>query len=402
MLIGWDADGHVEESEETFSDKYFDPKYRDRRPEVVQSDRSGTLWWVTDDLLFPRRVGPFQQVGMTPASKGGVASKQHAAKKYDPVESAELRSAADRIRQLDDEHIDVQVNYPTMFLSWPITADPGLGAALARSYNNWQADITSQAPDRLKWVTVIDMGDPKAAAKEIERTKELGSSGVMLLGTAGDKPIDDESMEPVWAAAAETGLPVAMHVGFSSPSLGNMYGFYERGTIDSLLIPFTFSLLMGFQRVVYSGLLDRYPNLRVAFLEAGCSWVEFMVDRMTEYCGKPGTRLMDPRITLPGLGIASAAYRSELLPKEYIQRGQLFFGFEVDEEMVPRFIEEFGADCLLYASDIPHFDRFYDAVSLFQERTDLSDEVKRKMLVDNAARFYGLPVPAPAAPAATA
>ena len=88
-------------------------------------------------------------------------------REHDTVESAELRSAAIRLQQLDGENIDVQINYPTMFLSYPITYDPALGTALTRSYNNWIADVSSQAPDRLKWVTAIDPQDPKEAAKEV-------------------------------------------------------------------------------------------------------------------------------------------------------------------------------------------------------------------------------------------
>ena len=83
-------------------------------------------------------------------------------------------------------------------------------------------------------------------------------------------------------------------------------------------------------------------------------------------------------------------YSSELLPAEYIARGQLAFGFEVEEGQLPYVVDRYGADCLLYASDIPHVHRVLDSVDVLEQRPDLSDEVKRKLLVDNTARFYGL------------
>ena len=81
---------------------------------------------------------------------------------------------------------------------------------------------------------------------------------------------------------------------------------------------------------------------------------------------------------------------SRNLPKEYIERGQTYFVFEVGERLLPFAIEEFGDQCWVYGSDIPHGDRLYGAVVVFLKRNDISDESKRKLLVDNTARFYWL------------
>ena len=286
MLQAWDADGHVYESEVTFSDRYLDPAFRDRRPAVVEVDASGTLAWAIDSRLFPTTSGPNQSFG-APPSKGGVPSpRSRVLLESNSLESTELRSAAARLEQMDRENIAVMVNYPTLFLTWPLTYDPALGAALCRAYNDWIADVSAQAPGRLKWVTAIDPQDPKEAAREIERTKAMGSAGVMLLGMAGDKHVDHPTLEPVWAAAAETELPVAVHVGFCCPPLGNLY----TSTSSTNIVPLGFVVLLAFERVMASGLLDRNPHLRVAFLELECQWVPFMVDRVTEYSLLPGTR----------------------------------------------------------------------------------------------------------------
>ena len=112
-----------------------------------------------------------------------------------------------------------------------------------------------------------------------------------------------------------------------------------------------------------------------------------------------------------GRGAASAApstaavsilhswYKSEGLPADYIRDGRVFFGAEPDEEQMPHFTELYGEDCLIYASDIPHADRLVNAAELVLTRDDMSDQLKKKYLVDNVARFYGLPVPAESTPA---
>ena len=144
---------------------------------------------------------------------------------------------------------------------------------------------------------------------------------------------------------------------------------------------FWLTVQFAFQRVISKGIADRYPDLRIAFLEAGCSWVPAVVERVSEYSGLDGARA--------GADF-NRGYRGRHKPEEYIRRGQIYFGFEVDEKLLPFAVEEFGDECWLYGSDIPHADRLVDSVSVFLDRTDIGEDTKRKLLVDNVARFYGL------------
>ena len=413
LYKAYDSDSHVWEGEHTFSDKYWDPAYANRRPMVVESDSQGNLSFIIDSLSFPRVSGPFIAIGGNPTSKDGIPSpsmRRHLEQQpgkwnVETLESAEFRNAAARIEQMDREYVDVEVNYPSMLLTWPLAYDNDLGNVLCRSYNSWMADVSGQAPDRLKWVTVINPGDPKAAAKEIERTKELGSAGVMLLGMVGNQHIDHPSMEPIWATAAETDLPVAVHIGFCCPGIDSLYGTIT----DVITMPFVFSLLLGFQRVFASGLLDRYPKMKVGFLENGARWVDFLAKRIGEQSGRIPERTTAAAATgrqappsLPPGGIAGTslfrpgAYKSQGLPEDYIRDGRVFVNAEVDENQVPFLVEEYGNNFLLFASDIPHGHRLVDPVNTLMQRTDLSDETKRKWLRDNTANFYGLPLREPA------
>ena len=381
IFEAWDADGHVEEWAETFSDKYLDPPFRDRRPEVVDPNGDGRYLWKIAD-----RPSLFK-VGGSPTSMNGVASPEQAllAEWRGSLPSAEFHSAADRLALMDQETTLLQVNYPTMLLGWPISYNQPLNAAITRAYNNWVADVSNQAPDRMKWVSVVDPGDPEGAALEIIRTKEMGSVGVMVFGVYGDKSIDDPSFEPIWATAAETGMSVAVHPGIPSLEINESHPNFGQHQ-------FKFSVLMGFKRIMLSGILDRYPDLKVGFLETGCAWVDFMVE-LTQESLDMATQREEAGLKHRPFSASFINAKPELGVADYIRRGQVFFGFEVDEDILSYMVDKYGPDCWLYASDIPHAHRRLNSPVRLQERTDLSEEAKRQLLVDNTASFYGLPLP---------
>ena len=404
MIWAYDCDSHVDESELTFSDKYWDPQYLGRRPKVVAGDEDGNLCWLVDSLSFPRIVGPGSATGGTPNSRDGVATDRFHDRAASAalqgmeltLEGIEISSAAARIAMMNQQDLAVQVNFPSFLLTWPFAYDPKIGAAIARSYNSFMADIASQAPDRLKWVTYIDPADVEESVRELRRTKEMGSIGLMLMGTYGDRHLDHPSLEPIWATVAELDMPVAIHPGFCNPGLDNQYTNYT----DATNIPFVFTVMLGYYSIMCSGLLDRYPNLRVAFMENGARWVDYMTMRIHETSGlvsRAVAGVQPHAVDEAGVGGSSHArpspYRSRHLPEEYIRRGQVFVNCEVDERQLPFVIDEYGEDFLLFAADMWHGHNVLDPVQKLLDRQDLSEESKRKLLVDNVARFYGLPVP---------
>jgi predicted TIM-barrel fold metal-dependent hydrolase len=109
--------------------------------------------------------------------------------------------------------------------------------------------------------------------------------------------------------------------------------------------------------------------------------VPAVVERVSEYSGLEGART--------GVDF-NRGYEAKYEPEEYIRRGQIYFGFEVDEKLLPFALEEFGDECWLYGSDIPHGDRLYNSVKVLLDRTDIPEASKQKLLVDNVARFYNL------------
>jgi predicted TIM-barrel fold metal-dependent hydrolase len=369
-----DADGHLEESPATFSDAYLDPAFRAQRPRVVDLD--GMIYWLLEEQLFPRRLGPGCHNLGTPASFNGQPSP-HAKKKADTIPSMELSDIGERLRLMDEEEIGVQVVYPTLFLAYPLTGNVRLMSALCASYNRFMGDRLGKHP-RLKWAAVVNLDDVPAAAKEVREAKKLGACAVMVLGTAGDHMLDHPRLLPFYAATAEEDLALAVHVGWACPSLSAMFTHIYPSSVNAFLLP----VLMGYSAVISGGILDDFPELRVAFLEAGCQWIHFMTERLEHRFKHSGGYL--------------AAILSETKPKakrspmEYLRNGNLFFSAEVEDVLLPQVIELVGDHQMVFGSDMPHGDRERFAGRELAKREDISASAKAAMLEANPARLYGL------------
>ena len=368
-----DADGHVEEHEQTFSDKYLDPAFRAQRPRVVGAD--GLAYWMIDEQLFPRRLGRGCHNLGTPTSYAGKRTL-FTQTKPESLESLELRDPAARLRDMDAEDLGVAVIYPTLFLAYPLTLNPDLATALSSAYNRWMADATGGS-GRLRWAAVANLDDLPAALRQVHEAKKLGAVAVIVLGTAGDRLLDDPALLPFFEAVAEEDLTLAVHVGWACPSLSNLYADLYTATV----IPFLAPVLMGFASLLGGGILDRCPTLRVAFLEAGCEWVHFMVHRL-EHRFQFATSMA--RI------IPQTAPRATCPPREYLSRGNLYVSTEVEDTLLPQVIDLIGEDHIIFGSDMPHGDRERFAAKTLLARPDLEDTVKRKILADNPRRLYRL------------
>ncbi len=367
-----DADGHVEENPATFSDAYFDPAFRSQRPRVIGMD--GLAYWMIDEQLFPRRVGRGCHNLGTPVSYEGKPTK-HAARKPDSLESMELTDLNARLKIMDEEDLAVQVLYPTLFLAYPLSSNSALVTAMCASYNRWLSDRLA-GHDRLKWVGVVNLDDVAAAARSAREAKKLGAVGMMVLGTAGDKLLDDPGFFPFYEAVAEENLTLAVHVGWSCPSINNLYTHIYPSGVIAFLMP----VLMGFVALISGGVLDRFPGLRVVFLEAGCQWIHFMLDRLNHRFQHSSRNLAHV--------VSETAPKQASPTMEYVRKGNLYFSAEVEDALLPPVLDLVGEGQIVFGSDMPHGDRERFAARTLQERNDISASAKESILERNPSRLY--------------
>ena len=192
---------------------------------------------------------------------------------FDPVQ---------RLKDMDMEGIDTAVNFgTTVFLSLPFLENHDLACAIAHGYNTWLADYSKTNPRRLKGVALVAQQEPLEAAKELERcVKELGFVAVAVAAHSAGRNLDHPDLYPFYAKAEELGVPVCVHVGSGRPAAAadrfdNPY--FVHATTHA------FEQMIGVMCIVGGGILERYPKLKVAFLEAGAGWVPYWMERLDEH-----------------------------------------------------------------------------------------------------------------------
>lgn len=291
---------------------------------------------------------------------------------YDPVE---------RLVDMDLEGIDVAVLFPPGSGEEFALGDRDFSVALCRTLNDARAEYASHAPDRLKVVAKLPMIDAGAAAEELDRcVRDHGFVGMVCAQHILDRNLDDPSFDVVWETAARLDVAVCLHGGGQAP--GQVPFVIDR--LDSILTVHAFTHPVGAMLALTSftvgGVLHRFPTLRAGFLEAGAGWLPFWLERLDEHWEHV------PELA-PGVDRA---------PSTYFLTGNCVVTCEPEEQMLPYVMSAVSPDVVCYASDYCHWDcAFPDTVRILTERGDLDDTQRAKIFAGNAARFYGLPVPAP-------
>ncbi len=278
------------------------------------------------------------------------------------------------LEALDQGGMAMTVLFPTLGLFMPFLRDPEWAVVLCRAYNTMlYKELTSQS-SRLKGVALLPLQDPGAAMAELRRTvTEYGFVGAMLAAD-GYYLLGHERFDPLYAEAQRLGVPVGVHASGTDMSNLGLEPFPK--FIQAHTVSHAFGQMRQLTSMIFSGVPARFPDLKIAYLEAGAGWVPYFVQRMDEEYEKRG------HLEARALGRR---------PSEYIRGGKIYFSCEAEEILLPQAIEFVGADQILYASDFPHWDHSYpQSVKDLAERPDVTDDHKRRIFSENPRRFYGL------------
>jgi uncharacterized protein len=276
---------------------------------------------------------------------------------------------------LDELGVHTTVLYPTAGLSLGLIQNPEWSCVIARAYNSWIAERFTNQSQRLKAVALLPVHEPIEAAKELDRAKKIGLVGGLLPAvTVLNKGYGHTDFDPIYEAAEKLDMPLAVH---GAPSRGMGFDFFSKFLhVHTLEHPF--AIMIQFTHMVFEGVFNRFPKLRVAFLEAGSGWLPYMMDRMDEEMEKP-YRFQAPLL--------------KQKPSEIIRSGRIWATCEVEERALSQVIKQFNARCLMWPSDFPHErlpDMFSHDLPEFLGRGDISDENKKAILHDNPIDFYRL------------
>lgn len=292
------------------------------------------------------------------------------------------------IEFMEDVGIKHAVLYTTGGLSFGKIINGDFAIASARAYNNWFHENYLKRSPRFQGLGLIPLQEPEEAVKELRRiVEELGFCGAMLPSMGHKGHLGAKEYWPVYAEASRLGCCLAVHGG-AHEGLGMDY-LTPYAPINSLGHPF--SLMVGMAGIVFNGIFDKYPNVRIGFMEGGVSWFQTCLERFDR--GWETHIQYDPRkefIQLkPGENVSHYVQR-------YIDEGRFFIGCEGTEPTLHQAIQTVGNKPFMFSSDFPHEvnnDYCRKEIKEIIEHKGMTDDDKHAVLRGNAERFYNLNIP---------
>lgn len=337
-----DADGHIYENDEILLD-YLPEPYRGKR------DMLAMPFFATLDGFhrIARRLTDGREAPVPPS---------------DPDTWLQI---------LERSGLESTVLYPTAGLAIGLTKDPVWAAALCQGYNNFLHERYIQRSPRLKAVALLPLQNVPAAVQELRRAvKKLGMVGGILPAAGLRRALGEPQFHPLYEEAQKLDCPLTVH-GAPSQNLG--LEVFD-SMIETRTLSHPIAQLIQVTSMIFQGVPELFPRLRLAFVEAGAGWVPYMMDRLDmEYHHR-----------------ARQVPLLKKKPSEYLTSGNIYFHCEADESTLPYVIRRLGEDALLFASDYPHELELDEAMEELWERTDIPESVKRKILYENPKRFYRL------------
>ncbi|KZM45051.1 hypothetical protein OA92_04135 [Marinomonas sp. SBI22] len=282
-----------------------------------------------------------------------------------------------QILSMNDSDIEQAAIFPSfaMYIVNHEKIPPRVSLEYACSYNKWLYEYCSISPKRLRAVGVISRHEPSNMVEQLEKVISNGWTSITLRPEViCGRTLGHEDYNDFWAACEKHNIAVAFHGGTNlhAPTAGTDR-FTSRFAMHACSHPM--EAQMAFVSLLESGVLERHPRLKFAFLEAGASWVPHWLWRLDNICYPEFPTLVEENI--------------KMLPSEYFKR-QCWVGIELGEPCLREVIDVIGHDKLLYGSDFPHPDHLqFTTEDIAQQLEELTEIELQAVLEQNAKDFYG-------------
>ncbi len=340
-----DADGHVLEPVDIW-EKYIDPAYRDRAPRLIV-DTDGKERLLVEGKVLGSKKG-FGNIGAIGARQGRA---DETTMKYMEGRPGGFDPHA-RIPDMDLDGIDAAFLYPSVGLFAGAVQEPGLAAAMCRAYNRWLADYCRPYPDRLFGVAMLPMQSIDLAIEEMRFARtQLGMRGGFLRPNPyNGRMLHHPDYAPFWREVEELDFAIGLHEGASGgmPQVG-VDRFETRGARH--IISHTMEMMLAAMSVIWEGVCDRHPRVRIGFMESGGGWIAPWLDRMDRHFDDAGFN--DSGLTMR--------------PSELFQRN-CWISFEPVEGSLSVLADYIGPHKILWATDYPHPDGFFPGAPKLDRR----------------------------------
>ncbi len=368
-----DVDSHVQENETCWTSRMSRATWGDRIPHF-REEENGSHVFVNDEKVI--------DLGMTLQCHSAMPDRETLPRRWDQVPPSVYRADA-RLKAMDEDGIEAEVLYPNS--GGPsgnafIGKEADFEADCVRAFNDYVADEWLAVSSRFVGLCMLPYSDIERTTGELAYAVGRGHRGPVMMSTPHERGLphfNDPHWDPLWATAQELGVPVNFHgLGGTNKmrwetfegstyrraralSGGNGYGLQAQ----------------AFSNLLFSGILDRFPDLTFVCAESGLGWVPYIL----ETCDRAWQRADLSRHGHP------------VRPSELFKR-QVYIDFWYEKTALA--VRDFiGVDRIMWESDFPH------PTSLWPNSRDaienslggVQEADRRMILVGNARRAYGLP-----------
>ncbi len=355
------SDSHVFEPPDLWTTR-IDKAFRDRAPRMERVGEADHI--VVEDSQTLAGIGLISNAGARFEAPETISD--HA--KFDDVHTG----GYDPDQHMVDMKIDGvsgEVLYPSQGLFYFKVEDSQLQDAIFRTYNDWLAEFCQTNPQRLKGLAMISLDDVPSAIREMERAAKMGLCGAMI----SEYPFEsrrylEPEYEPFWAAAQDLNMPLSLHT--ATKREGKSTGSYQRTLHDaSRRATKAFLPAISMCDMIFSGVFERYPQLKLAIVEFELSWVPYVLTNM-DYCYRERHEE------------ASYRFKNQMKPSDFYYQN-VYLSFQEDDIGV-RLRDVIGVDNMMWGSDYPHSE------STFPRSREVLDEILQGVPDDERAKVVGL------------
>ena len=296
-----------------------------------------------------------------------------------------------RAKDQDRDGVQAEVLYGVLGATGRLQ-DPEAAVEVVRLYNEWLAGFCTARPERFAGLAAIPNNPLEAAIAEVKRVAKRGAVRGLDIANSGDlKPLWDPYWNPLWEVVNETGLPLHFHtvsghvpdhirkiqmIG-GDPTRARLPGMPEvdlpvaRAAFASDITAFQINMSSILSSMMFGGVLERFPRIRLVLGESGIGWIPYVLWRMD---AEWEDQFRDLSL--------------KMKPSDYWKR-QCFATYQTDPIGI-KLLDELSADNVMWGSDFPHPDGVWPDSQEYLQRElgHLPAATRRKVQCENAAKLY--------------
>lgn len=362
------SDSHVFEPPDLWTER-IDAKFKDRAPRMERVDDVDQL--IVEGGQMIAGIGLISNAGARFEAPETISAQGRfedvLVGGYDPDQ---------HIKDMKIDGVSGEVLYPSQGLFYFKIEDPELMSAVFRAYNGWLAEFCQTNPHQLKGIAMINLDDVQDGVAELERSAKLGLTGAMITEfPMEERRYDNQEYEPFWAAAQDLNMPLSLHTATRregpSRSSGATSIRVASGRANKVFYPATSMCDM-----IFSGVFERYPALKVAIVEFELSWAPYLLTSMDyTYVERQEE--------------ASYRFKNDLRPTDFFH-SNIYLSFQEDDVGI-RLRDVIGVDRMMWGSDYPHSESTFPKSREILDRIldGVPQEERDKIVGTNAAELYG-------------